>query len=239
MGSDQSQVAAPVSTTTGSSASSRATRTWRSSTGRAIEGSTGTSIGSTGPGGRGDSPDRYKASKQADVLMLFYLLSDDDLPGSSPGWATVRIRHDFARHRVLPGANLTFHLSKVFHAGCCPLRSGARLGALLRGARERPARPPGRHDLGGVHLGAMADVDLVQRAYTGIEHRRRCCGSTQDSRRAAQAAAQLRYGATGASRSRSRGPDQDHLSIGRRLSDQGRHQGEVIEPLPHIVERAL
>ena len=36
----------------------------------------------------GDSPNRYKASKQADVLMLFYLLSADELRGCWSGSAT-------------------------------------------------------------------------------------------------------------------------------------------------------
>ncbi len=29
----------------------------------------------------GDTPDRYKLSKQADVAMLFYLLSDEEILG--------------------------------------------------------------------------------------------------------------------------------------------------------------
>ena len=36
----------------------------------------------------GDSANRYKVSKQADVLMLFYLLSAEDCAGSSAGSAT-------------------------------------------------------------------------------------------------------------------------------------------------------
>ena len=122
-----------------------------------------------------DSVTRYKASKQADVLMLFYLLSADELrelfarmgyrfaPEQIP--ATV----DYYRHRTSHGSTL----SGVVHAW-----------VLARGDRKRAMRYfqqvllsdvldiQGGTTAEGIHIAAMAgSIDLLQRCFTGIETR--------------------------------------------------------------------
>ena len=122
-----------------------------------------------------DSVNRYKASKQADVLMLFYLLSADELrelfarmsyrftPAQIP--KTV----DYYRHRTSHGSTL----SGVVHAW-----------VLARGDRERAMRYfqqvlmsdvadiQGGTTAEGIHIAAMAgSIDLLQRCFTGLETR--------------------------------------------------------------------
>ena len=70
--------------------------------------------------GENDTPNAYKVSKQADVLMLFYLLSADELgvdPRTAGLW--LRLRHHPPDHRLLPAADL---------ARIDPQPSGAQLG---------------------------------------------------------------------------------------------------------------
>ena len=96
------------STTTASSASSRATSGSRSSTGTA----TASQYGDIQRLDRileaeGDTPNRYKASKQADVLMLFYLFSADELRAAlRAAGLPVRARHASQEHRLLPRPHL-------------------------------------------------------------------------------------------------------------------------------------
>ena len=124
----------------------------------------------------GDTTNRYQVSKQADVLMLFYLLSADELACCSSGSATRSTRDHSADHRVL----LLARSRPWFNAqsgGAC-LGAGARrppglVGALPGGARQRHRRHPGRHDARRASTsGAMAGtIDLLQRCYTGLELR--------------------------------------------------------------------
>jgi trehalose/maltose hydrolase-like predicted phosphorylase len=123
----------------------------------------------------GDSPNRYKASKQADVLMLFYLFSSEELAALferlgyafDPGIIPRSV--DYYIARTSDGSTL----SRVVHAW-----------VLARSDRERAWQLFGRalqSDIGdiqggttseGIHLGAMAGtVDLIQRCHTGIEMR--------------------------------------------------------------------
>jgi trehalose/maltose hydrolase-like predicted phosphorylase len=123
----------------------------------------------------GDSPNRYKASKQADVLMLFYLFSADEL------------RQLFARlgYPLAPEAfprNVEYYMARTSHGST--LSKVVHSWVLVRSDRER-AWELFTEALGsdlldiqggttpeGVHLGAMAGtVDLVQRAFTGLETR--------------------------------------------------------------------
>ncbi|NBV25551.1 MAG: glycoside hydrolase family 65 protein, partial [Proteobacteria bacterium] len=122
-----------------------------------------------------DSVTRYQASKQADVLMLFYLLSADELreifarlgyrfaPEQIP--ATV----DYYRHRTSHGSTL----SAVVHAW-----------VLARGDRTRAMNYfqqvlmsdvldiQGGTTAEGIHIAAMAgSIDLLQRCFTGLEVR--------------------------------------------------------------------
>lgn len=120
-----------------------------------------------------DSANRYKASKQADVLMLFYLFSAEEL-------ATVfaRLGYPF-EYETIP-RNVAYYtcrsshgstLSRVVHAWV--LARSDRLHAM---AYYSEALQSDVNDIQqgttaeGVHLGAMAaTVDLLQRGSLGIE----------------------------------------------------------------------
>lgn len=120
----------------------------------------------------GDSPNRYKASKQADVLMLFYLFSSEELGelfgrlGYSFEYETIPRNIDYYARRTAHGSTL----SRVVHSWV-ELRSN-RAGSwqLFQEALESDiADIQGGTTPEGIHLGAMAGtVDLLQRGYTGI-----------------------------------------------------------------------
>jgi trehalose/maltose hydrolase-like predicted phosphorylase len=123
----------------------------------------------------GDSPNRYKASKQADVLMLFYLLSADELRGLL----------ERLGYRLEPAAiprNVNYYLERTSHGST--LSGVVNAWVLARCDRSRSWRffaealGSDVHDVQGgttgegIHLGAMAGtVDLAQRCYTGLETR--------------------------------------------------------------------
>jgi alpha,alpha-trehalase len=123
----------------------------------------------------GDSPNRYKASKQADVLMLFYLLSADEL-----GQLFARLGYPFPDDTIQ--RNVEYYVARTSHGST--LSEVVHAWVLVRSDRERAwqlfteALESDLLDLQGgttpegVHLGAMAGtVDLVQRAFTGLETR--------------------------------------------------------------------
>ncbi|GAA4880720.1 glycoside hydrolase family 65 protein [Actinomycetospora straminea] len=123
----------------------------------------------------GRSVDDYQASKQADVLMLFYLFSADELRDllgglgyALPPEAIPRtIDHYLAR--TAHGSTL----SALVHAWV--LARAHREEALDhfdRVVRSDVADLQGGTTAEGVHLGAMAGaVDLVQRCFAGVETR--------------------------------------------------------------------
>ncbi|MGP4056054.1 trehalose-phosphatase [Mycobacterium sp. 4D054] len=124
----------------------------------------------------GDSVNNYQAGKQADTLMLFYLLSADELyelfdrlgynfvPDQIP--ATI----DYYRQRTSHGSTL----SAVVHSWV--LARGNRRQAMHYFRQvmasdvvdiQRGTTPE------GIHLAAMAgSIDLLQRCFTGLELRR-------------------------------------------------------------------
>ncbi|MGH7057168.1 MAG: glycoside hydrolase family 65 protein, partial [Acetobacteraceae bacterium] len=123
----------------------------------------------------GDSPNHYKLSKQADVLMLFYLFSAEELGevfarlgyGFDPA-AIPRIV-DYYLRRTSHGSTL----SRVVHAWvlarCCRDRSWPLFTEALHSDIDDIQ---GGTTLEGIHLGAMAGtVDLLQRCFTGLELR--------------------------------------------------------------------
>jgi alpha,alpha-trehalase len=123
----------------------------------------------------GDTPNRYKASKQADVLMLFYLFSADEL-----AQVFERLGYDFDRETI--PRNIDYYLERTSHGST--LSWVVHSWVLARANRPRSwqmFREALRSDVGdiqggttpeGIHLGAMAGtVDLMQRCYTGIEAR--------------------------------------------------------------------
>ncbi|SDS88051.1 glycoside hydrolase family 65 protein [Actinopolymorpha singaporensis] len=123
----------------------------------------------------GDSVRRYQVSKQADVLMLFFLLGKDELTqvlnqlGYDLDPATILRTIEYYLDRTSHGSTL----SAVVHAWVLARtdRHGSwafflqALGSDVRGGEQGTTAE-------GVHLGAMAGcADLLQRCYTGIETR--------------------------------------------------------------------
>jgi alpha,alpha-trehalase len=122
-----------------------------------------------------DTPNRYKASKQADVLMLFYLFSSDELRelferlGYPFEYETIPKNIDYYLARTSEGSSL----SRVVHSWVLARGDRAASWRLFCNALETDIgdnRNGTTHE--GVHLGAMAGtVDVIQRCYTGIETR--------------------------------------------------------------------
>jgi trehalose/maltose hydrolase-like predicted phosphorylase len=120
----------------------------------------------------GDTPNRYKVVKQADVLMLFYLLSADELhrimEGLGYGWTPDRIPAtiEYYRSRTSHGSTL----SAVVHAWL--LARSDRRGSweyFEHALSSDVADIQGGTTKEGIHLGAMTGtLDLVQRGYTGL-----------------------------------------------------------------------
>ncbi len=123
----------------------------------------------------GDSTNRYRASKQADVLMLFYLLSDEELRAllTRLGYrlgATALLRTiDYYLARTSHGSTL----SGVVHAWVLARSDRTRSWAFFAEALASDLRDvQGGTTKEGIHLGAMAGtLDLAQRCYTGLETR--------------------------------------------------------------------
>ncbi|HLS27977.1 MAG TPA: trehalose-phosphatase [Opitutales bacterium] len=121
----------------------------------------------------GDSSNRYKASKQADVLMLFYLFSSDELRTifDRLGYP---IDDDLIRRNIAYYSARTAHgstLSHIVHSWVAARFDRKRSWEFFRKALESDvADVQGGTTPEGIHLGAMAGtVDLVQRCFTGIE----------------------------------------------------------------------
>jgi trehalose/maltose hydrolase-like predicted phosphorylase len=123
----------------------------------------------------GDSPNRYKLSKQADVLMLFHVLSSEefyavlDRLGYAHDKDTIPRTVGYYLDRTCHGSTL----SKVVHAWV--LARGNRRKAWeywLEALESDVADVQGGTTGEGIHLGAMAGtVDLLQRGFTGLETR--------------------------------------------------------------------
>jgi trehalose/maltose hydrolase-like predicted phosphorylase len=120
-----------------------------------------------------DSANRYKLSKQADVLMLFYLFSSEEL-----GELLARLGYSL-EHETIP-RNIAYYDCRSSHGST--LSRVVHAWVLARSNRPRAIRyfeEALQSDLSdiqqgttaeGVHLGAMAGaVDLAQRVWTGIE----------------------------------------------------------------------
>ena len=123
----------------------------------------------------GDSPNRYRLAKQADVLMLFYVLSADEL-----GQIIGRLGYRY-EPRLIPG-NIDYYLrrtshgstlSKVVHAWLLARRDRRQAwDYFLQALDSDVSDVQGGTTREGIHLGAMAGtVDLLQRAFTGLETR--------------------------------------------------------------------
>ena len=123
----------------------------------------------------GDSPNRYKASKQADVLMLFYLFSAEELAllfeqlGYPFDHDTIPRTIDYYLARTSHGSTL----SRLVHSWVLARSKRARSWDLFRDALDSDlADAHGGTTREGIHIGAMAGTsDLVQRCYLGVEMR--------------------------------------------------------------------
>ncbi|MEJ2671615.1 MAG: glycosyl hydrolase family 65 protein [Deltaproteobacteria bacterium] len=122
-----------------------------------------------------DTPNRYKLSKQADVLMLFYLFSSEQLRelfeqlGYPFEYETIPNNINYYKERTAHGSTL----SRVVHSWVLVRSDRAGSWKLFTQALQSDvADIQGGTTPEGIHLGAMAGVvDLMQRAYTGIEVR--------------------------------------------------------------------
>lgn len=119
-----------------------------------------------------DSPNHYMLAKQADVLMLFYLLGQEQLTAQlgtlgypvSPG-ALVRTV-DFYLARTAHGSTL----SRMAHASVLAATDPDRAWETFRQALDADLDDTqGGTTRAGIHLGAMAgSVDTVQRTFAGL-----------------------------------------------------------------------
>lgn len=120
-----------------------------------------------------DTPNRYKASKQADVLMLFYLFSADELRelflhlGYPFEYETIPRNVEYYDSRSSHGSTL----SRVVHAWVLARSDRARAMIYFAEALQSDVSDIQQGTTEeGVHLGAMAGtVDLIQRALTGAQ----------------------------------------------------------------------
>ncbi|OBG19866.1 trehalose-phosphatase [Mycolicibacterium celeriflavum] len=123
----------------------------------------------------GDDVNRYRASKQADALMLLYLLSSDELRE-----LLSRLGYHLARNMI--PAMVDYYLARTSHGST--LSAVVHSWVLARANRDRAFdffRNVLKSDVDdiqggttseGIHLAAMAgSVDLVQRCFTGLEMR--------------------------------------------------------------------
>jgi beta-phosphoglucomutase family hydrolase len=122
-----------------------------------------------------DTPNRYKLSKQADVLMLFYLFSAEGLAeiferlGYTFDPGTIPKTIDYYLRRSSHGSTL----SAVAHAWVLARSCRQRSWSLFTEALQSDIGDiQGGTTREGIHLGAMAGtVDLLQRCFTGLELR--------------------------------------------------------------------
>jgi trehalose/maltose hydrolase-like predicted phosphorylase len=117
-----------------------------------------------------DSPNRYKLSKQADVIMLFYLLPAEELAellqrlGYQYDKELIHRNFEYYAPRTAHGSTL----SRVVLAWVAARRDREASWEFFRQALYSDVREDTTAE--GIHLGAMAGtLDLLQRCYTGLE----------------------------------------------------------------------
>ncbi|MGW0198765.1 pyridoxamine 5'-phosphate oxidase family protein [Nonomuraea sp. NPDC003201] len=123
----------------------------------------------------GDDVNRYKASKQADTLMLCYLLTGDELTG-------LLERLGYPVGRGLISRTVSYYLARTSHGST--LSAVVHAWVLARSKRAQSWRfftealygdikdVQGGTTAEGIHLGAMGGtLDLLQRCYLGLESR--------------------------------------------------------------------
>jgi alpha,alpha-trehalase len=122
-----------------------------------------------------DTPNRYKASKQADVLMLFYLFSAEELErifqqlGYVYEYETIPKNIDYYIKRTSHGSTLSW----IVHSWVLVRSDRTRSWDLFANALESDISDiQGGTTAEGIHLGAMAGcINIIQEGYTGLETR--------------------------------------------------------------------
>ncbi|MGH3471048.1 MAG: glycosyl hydrolase family 65 protein, partial [Nocardioidaceae bacterium] len=123
----------------------------------------------------GDDPNRYKLTKQADTVMLFFLFRDEELReilerlGYTYRHDTVARNVSYYDRRTSHGSTLSFITHAAVLAGHDPQSSWERfliaLGSDVDDVQGGTTRE-------GIHVGVMCGtLDVVQRAYTGAHVR--------------------------------------------------------------------
>ncbi|TXK46382.1 glycoside hydrolase family 65 protein [Pontibacter qinzhouensis] len=123
----------------------------------------------------GDNVNKYKASKQADVIMLFYLFSSEELLAlfQSLGYELtekdISANIDYYENRTSHGSTL----SKIVHSWVLARSDRKRSWSnFLEALMSDVSDVQGGTTQEGIHLGAMAGtVDLLQRGYVGLDIR--------------------------------------------------------------------
>ena len=123
----------------------------------------------------GDDVNRYKATKQADVLMLFYLFSCEELEQLFQHLGYPFDPQMIPRniHYYLERTSHGSTLSRIVHAWVLARSDREQAWSLFQEALLSDlADSQGGTTAEGIHLGAMAGtVDLAQRCFTGLEMR--------------------------------------------------------------------
>jgi trehalose/maltose hydrolase-like predicted phosphorylase len=123
----------------------------------------------------GDTPNRYKVSKQADLLMLLYLLSADELAGLLAhlgyAWDPGRVPEiiDYYLARTSGGSTLN---ALVNAAVAARARQDRAVELFLEALRTDVADVQHGTTAEGIHLGAMSGcIDVLQSCFAGVELR--------------------------------------------------------------------
>ncbi len=124
----------------------------------------------------GDSPDRYKVAKQADALMLYYVLAPqtvkrilDQLGHKTPDALTLlKVNYDYYEKRTSHGSTL----SKVVHSVAASyLQNGGPVWDwFMEAMRSDIYDTQGGTTVEGVHTGVMAGtLDVITRYFAGVQ----------------------------------------------------------------------
>jgi len=123
----------------------------------------------------GDDPDKYKLTKQADTVLLFFLFSEEELRrlfeqlGYDYTPEMVRRNIDYYDHRTSHGSTLSFIAHAGILAGLDPESSWERYMVALE---SDVGDVQGGTTKEGIHMGVMAGtLDLIQRGYLGTDIR--------------------------------------------------------------------
>ncbi len=121
----------------------------------------------------GDTPDRYKLSKQPDVLMLFFLFSEEELRrlferlGYEYTLDTARENIAYYEPRTTHGSTLSYVVHAAILAELDPERSWEMFMTALE---SDVGDVQGGTTKEGIHMGVMAGtLDLIQRGYVGAK----------------------------------------------------------------------